>query len=276
VSTPIIYSSCTVLAGCIITLATVITGLNQALKRASWLAATRARIVRVTSTVLVGWFTVAVALAVLGVYHVAGDRLPTIEFGIMAPILIGVLLIWRSSILSRVVDILPRHWVIAVQFYRVEGVTFLILYASGLLPGVFALPAGAGDVATGLMALIIAIGATRHGELRSRTVLLWNVFGIADLIIALTTGFLSSPSPLQRFAFDHPNQLISMFPFVLIPTFLVPLAILLHIISLRQLGRAAPQGPLRIEPADNVIGSSILSSVGGKRSGENLARARNA
>jgi hypothetical protein len=40
------------------------------------------------------------------------------------------------------------------------------------------------------------------------------------------------------FAFDRPNELISVFPLVLIPTFLVPLAILLHIISLIQLGRA--------------------------------------
>jgi hypothetical protein len=249
VFTPILYTSFTVLAGCIITLATVIAGLNQALKRANWPAAARGRIVRVTITVLVGWFMVAVALAALGVYHVAGDRLPTIEFGIMAPILIGGLLIWRSSILSRVVEVLPRHWVIAVQLYRVEGVIFLVLYAFGLLPGVFALPAGAGDVATGLLALNIAINATRGAELRSRTVLLWNIFGIADLIVALTTGFFSSPSPIQRFAFDHPNQLISMFPLVLIPTFLVPLAILLHIISLRQLGRAVVRSSTGFAPA---------------------------
>ena len=42
----------------------------------------------------------------------------------------------------------------------------------------------------------------------------------------------------NEFAFERPNELISMFPLVLIPTFLVPLAILLHIISLIQLGRA--------------------------------------
>jgi hypothetical protein len=67
--------------------------------------------------------------------------------------------------------------------------------------------------------------------------LLWNLLGIADLIVAVATGFLTSPSPFQRFAFDHPNELISVFPLVLIPTFLVPLAIVLHIISLIQLGR---------------------------------------
>jgi hypothetical protein len=135
----------------------------------------------------------------------------------------------------------PRQWVIAVQVYRVEGVIFLILYASNLLPGMFAVPAGAGDVAVGLLALAIGIDISGRQQIRSRTVSLWNLFRIADLIVALATGFLTSPSTFQRCSFDHPNELISVFPLVLIPTFLVPLAIVLHIISLVQLGRATAQ-----------------------------------
>jgi hypothetical protein len=77
--------------------------------------------------------------------------------------------------------------------------------------------------------------------------------GIADLVVAVSTGFLTSPSRFQMFAFDRPNELISMFPLVLIPTFLVPLAILLHIISLIQLGRAtAPAGASRKRVFDQV------------------------
>jgi hypothetical protein len=119
--------------------------------------------------------------------------------------------------------------------------TFLILYASSLLPGLFALPAGAGDVTVGLLALAIGISVSRGRQLRSRTVLRWNLLGIADLVVALATGFLTSPSPLQKFGFDRPNELISVFPLALIPTFLVPLAILLHVISLVQLRRATAQ-----------------------------------
>ena len=232
------YLPISVLAGCIGTIAAVIVGLNQGLKRASWQAVERRSIVRMMAVVLVGWFALALTLAILGVYDANSDQLPNIEFGIITPILIAGLFIWRSSTISRLIDAIPRHWVIAVQLYRAEGVTFLILYASKLLPGLFALPAGAGDMAIGLTGLIIGINAARRGQLLPRTVLRWNLFGIADLIIALATGLLTSPSPLQRFAFDHPNQLISTFPLILIPTFLVPLAILLHIISLAQLRRA--------------------------------------
>jgi hypothetical protein len=63
----------------------------------------------------------------------------------------------------------------------------------------------------------------------------WNLLGIGDLIVAVTMGFLSSRSPLQMFAFDAPNQLISAFPLAIIPVFIVPLSILLHFASLYKL-----------------------------------------
>ncbi len=63
----------------------------------------------------------------------------------------------------------------------------------------------------------------------------WNLLGIADLIVAVTTGFLTSPSPLQVLALDRPNELISWFPLAMIPVFLVPLSLLLHLASLQKL-----------------------------------------
>jgi hypothetical protein len=47
----------------------------------------------------------------------------------------------------------------------------------------------------------------------------WNLLGLADIVVAVTTGFLSSPSPIQLFAFDNPNTLIMAFPLVMIPVF---------------------------------------------------------
>src|SRR6202035_514992 len=42
---------------------------------------------------------------------------------------------------------------------------------------------------------------------------------------------ISSPSPFQLFAFDLPNELIRQFPLVLVPVFLVPVSVLLHLAS---------------------------------------------
>jgi hypothetical protein len=50
---------------------------------------------------------------------------------------------------------------------------------------------------------------------------------------------LTSPGPFQALAFDHPNQFA--YPLVMIPTFAVPLSIILHGLSLRQIARRKPR-----------------------------------
>lgn len=124
-----------------------------------------------------------------------------------------------------------------IQTFRVLGGTFLILYAMGEMPGVFAWPAGTGDLLVGVLA--IAVAYARAPRVNADLVLWWNIVGVTDLIVAVATGIASSPSAIQVTAFDQPNELISMFPLVLVPAFLVPLWIVLHIASLTKLRRAA-------------------------------------
>src|ERR1700752_4163211 len=50
----------------------------------------------------------------------------------------------------------PLHWLVAAQSYRVAGGIFLVLWAGGRLPWQFALPAGIGDVTTGIVAVVVA------------------------------------------------------------------------------------------------------------------------
>ena len=125
-----------------------------------------------------------------------------------------------------------------VQIYRVLGAMFLALWTQNRMPGEFALPAGTGDVIVGLAAPIVAwLNATHSPSARNATIA-WNIFGVADLVIAVGSGFLSSPSPYQMLAFDRPNELIVEYPFVLVPAFFVPLSIILHALSLWKLRRA--------------------------------------
>jgi hypothetical protein len=137
--------------------------------------------------------------------------------------------IW--PLFRRIVDALPQRWIVSIQAYRIEGLIFLLLYANGSLPAAFALPAGIGDMAVGLMA---PLAGASGSSTRLRA---WNLAGITDLVVAVTTGFLTSSSPVQLLALDRPNELISAFPLVLIPVFLVPLSVLLHLASLQKLRR---------------------------------------
>jgi len=92
---------------------------------------------------------------------------------------------------------------------------------------------------TRILAPVVALAYARGPRENRDLVSAWNIVGIGDLVIAVSTGLLTSPSPLQRFAFDLPNELISAFPLVLIPTYLVPVSVLLHLASLAKLHRTA-------------------------------------
>ena len=91
-------------------------------------------------------------------------------------------------------------------------------------------------MAVGLAAPFVAMTYARRAS-SSASVAWWNVLGLVDLVIAVGTGVLTSPSPFQLFAFDNPNVLVSIYPLVLVPTFLVPVSVLMHFASLQKLAR---------------------------------------
>ena len=80
----------------------------------------------------------------------------------------------------------------------------------------------------------------RGADGRDALVGAWNLLGLLDLVVAVTLGFLSSPSPFQMLAFDAPNDLITAFPLVMVPAFAVPLSVILHLASLAKLARNSP------------------------------------
>lgn len=223
-----------ILTGMILVIATLLLGLRRVLSRFAWPEADRAKALWSVSTLLAVWFVVAAATSVAGFYRPSSGP-PTIQYGLLTPILLGVVLFLSWPLLRRIVASVPNTWLVGVQFYRVLGVIFVVLYAGRHLPGIFALPAGVGDTLVGILAPFAAVSFARAPKKSAWRVRLWNLLGIADLVIAVTLGFLTSPSPLQMFAFERPSGLIAMFPLSLIPVFAVPLSILLHLASLQKL-----------------------------------------
>jgi hypothetical protein len=105
------------------------------------------------------------------------------------------------------------------------------------------LPAGLGDVLVGALAIPVALYVNSGARGGRRAAVGWNLLGIADLVNALTLGFLSTPGSFQMLAFDNPNRLAGTFPLVMIPAFAVPLSLILHGLSLWQMRRAYRRDP---------------------------------
>jgi hypothetical protein len=186
------------------------------------------------------WMAVIWYLAVTGAFHVipGAGRLPRLPIAIFLPLIFALpLLMWSRSI-GAVLDAMPPSWLISLQVYRVFGGIFLVNWLNGSVAGVFAWPAGIGDMATGIIALPAALAVASDPVGGRKAGLWWNAFGLLDFAVAITMGFLTSPGPFQQFGLDIPISQAGTYPTVMIPAFAVPSSILLHALSIRQLRRA--------------------------------------
>jgi len=183
------------------------------------------------------WFAVAWSAAIDAAFITGPSRLPSLPLAIILPVIIGLPLLLLSKRVGKVLDAMPASWLIALQLYRVFGSWFLAAWLRGDAPGVMALPAGTGDVLTGLFALPTAIAVATGTAEGRRTAMIWNIFGLADFAVAITLGMLTTPGRFQLFVTDMPGFNAGAYPNVLTPAFVVPSSILLHALSLRQLRR---------------------------------------
>jgi hypothetical protein len=118
--------------------------------------------------------------------------------------------------------------------FRVAGLGMLLTMALGHLPALFALPAGLGDIATGLAAPLVAL---RLAQGTGRRRALWfNGLGTLDLFVAVVLGALTS---FQIVDVTPVNTAITELPLALIPTAAVPLLLVLHITALSALTKSA-------------------------------------
>ena len=99
------------------------------------------------------------------------------------------------------------------------------------------MPAGLGDILTGVFALPAAIAVAAGTVQGRRAAIAWNLLGLTDFAIAITLGMLTTPGRFQLIVPAVQSFNVGAYPDVLTPAFVVPSSILLHALSLRQLLR---------------------------------------
>ena len=184
---------------------------------------------KVTWGLIAAWFLAALTVAEL---HWLQD--PANGFGagvaIAASVPLVVFVVWAAAskgFREFLLSVNPRI-LTAAQTWRLLGFVFVLLEARNLLPSVFALSAGYGDMTIGATATLVAwlLAKPEHRG----SFILWQVLGITDLVLAVGLGttapLLQPEGPTMR--------LLTELPLSLIPTFLVPLFLIFHVISIAQ------------------------------------------
>jgi hypothetical protein len=198
------------------------------------------------------WFGLVFFLAAQGAFvGSAGSPPLPIFFGVAIPLAVFLAVYFGWSPLRDFILGADLRFVTAMQAWRWAGAQFFWLYAWSVLPGLFAFPAGFGDMAIGMTAPWIVLGLVRNPAFAaSRRFFIWNILGIIDFVVAVSMGVLSSG------LFHKINELngavttsaMNQLPLVLIPAFAVPLFTMLHLTALfqaRQLARSRKPISLR-------------------------------
>lgn len=190
----------------------------------------------VAGAVLAVWAFVATTLASRGVFEqpdVATTPPTTPPVGINLLVVLAALAVALvgSRSLRRLLG--NQKNLIRMNLWRLVGAVFLLLMAAGQMPALWALPAGIGDVIVGATALWVASRVDAPGG--RGLAIAFNLFGVTDLVVAVGLGIATNPGPARLFHTVPNSALVTQFPLALVPTFLVPLAFMLHVVSLWQL-----------------------------------------
>ena len=202
----------------------------------------------VVSVILALWFALVLLLGAQGAFvGKAGSPPLPIFFGFGIPLVVFFTAYFSWSAFRAFVLSADLRLVTAIQAWRWAGMGFLSLYAHGILPGLFAFPAGLGDMAIGFTAPWILLRLIRQPSYAaSQRYVIWNILGIMDLLLAVTLGTICSGFFFHNFTGSVTTGPMAHLPLVLVPAYLVPIFIMLHFTALsqsRQLTRSMQTAP---------------------------------
>lgn len=182
---------------------------------------------------LAAWLLAASVLGASGLVSVERPFLvPLVLFGSIATLLV----LHRTNVSFRaLVDRIPTRVATALHVVRAPiGGAFLVLAAEGRLDPAFANLAGPGDAVAGVLAFAALPFAAMSTRSERRVVALVHVLGLIDIVAVVVTA--------QRILLfsGHPESMAALtaLPWALLPTFLVPMVVVSHLLVLGRAWRA--------------------------------------
>lgn len=210
----------------------------------------RSNVRGVVFVALAVWLGLVIFLGSQGAF-VGSPGLPPLPifFGLAIPLAVFFSAYFGWSAFRNFILGADLRLVTAIQAWRWAGLGFLSLFAYGVLPGLFALPAGLGDMAIGITAPWILLQLVRRPSFASsRRYMIWNILGLVDFAVAFSTATLSSGffPGIARLMGNVTTSPMTHLPLVLIPAYMVPFFAMLHFTALfqaRQLARSGKSAP---------------------------------
>ncbi|MFK7813990.1 MAG: hypothetical protein AB8B59_15950 [Maribacter sp.] len=178
-------------------------------------------------------YLILVAIASLNGFFDEVMLPPKIVLTTTLPLAILVTIVFNTRVCKKANAVLELEDLVQVHIFRLVGGFFLILLLFDLLPPIFALVAGVGDLLTALTSILVVQAIKQKKKYAKRITFIWNTFGLLDILATSVMAIL-----FTKFSIDNGTQgveILAEFPFCFIPAFAPATIIFLHLLVYRKL-----------------------------------------
>jgi len=211
--------------------------LNYALKKLEYPDKKRKITLLVSALLLVTWLIFTTVVSLQGMLQNFSTTPPRVMI-ILIPAVLGIIYISSSSRVNAYLSVIPSSWLLYIQSFRIlMEVLLWLMFLNNLIPVQMSFEGLNYDILAGLSAPIIGYYALAVQKWPRISALLWNFAGFLLVTNITLISILSTPVPFRQFMNEPANTIVSFFPFVWIPAFIVPFAFLMHVLSIKQIIR---------------------------------------
>lgn len=192
-----------------------------------------------TLYLLLGWLLLQLVLGLSGFYTITNTLPPRLLLALMPPLL-GIALLLLTARGKVYLDTLRPDLLTLLHTVRIPVELVLLgLFLHNALPQLLTFEGCNWDIVSGISAPLVYYWTFKSKRRHAYLLLVWNWLCLGLLLNVVVRAMLSVPSPLQQLAFEQPNVAVLHFPFVWLPSCVVPLVLLAHVATIRQLLRAS-------------------------------------
>jgi hypothetical protein len=190
---------------------------------------------KTTLIVLLAWLALQTIVSLSGFYTVT-NVLPPRFILLPMPAILFIIVLFNTSKGRQFIDSLDLKAMTILHTIRIP-VEFVLLWLffNKVAPQIMTFEGRNFDILSGISTPLIYYFGFIKKQLSRKFILVWNIICLGLLVNIVATAALSLPFPFQQFGFDQPNVALLYFPFVWLPCCVVPLVLLSHLASIRQL-----------------------------------------
>jgi len=131
---------------------------------------------------------------------------------------------------------LPLEQITYLNIVRIPvEICLFLLYVHKAFPEMMTFETWNYDILAGISAPIVAFMLFKKELIRPKLLLIWNCVSLVLLLNIILIAVLSAPSPFQQLGLEQPNVGVLNFPFSWLLSFIVPLVLFGHSVSLRKI-----------------------------------------